>query len=285
MIQCFVEENKKFSCNESISLRFLYACKTEKTHSVLPRVMHVHNDRLEIMFICEGEGTYTIGENRYLVSSGDILIYNSGVIHDEISDPNARIKSYCIGIDRVQLTGLPTNCLISNEESPVLKVAHHFTLIQSIFATIYDELYYEKEGAGEVCYYLTQALIFMLLRMFKQGTTTEKENKQKLGERIKKYIDQNYNEQITLTSISTSLNISSDYMSHVFKQTTGYSPIQYIMRRRIGEAQTLLITTKYSITMIATMVGYDNSSYFNKIFNKNVGMSPKRYRECYTKKE
>lgn len=284
MIQCFVKDNKKVSYSENISLRLLYACKTEKTHSVLPRVMHVHNDRLEIMFICEGEGTYTIGENKYLVSRGDILIYNSGVIHDEISNPNARIKSYCVGIDKIKFTGLPPNCLINNEESPVLKSVHHFILIQSIFETIYDELYYEKEGAEEVCHYLTQALISMLFRMCKQATTTKKENKQKLGERIKKYIDQNYNEQITLTSISTSLNISSDYMSHVFKETTGYSPIQYIMRRRIGEAQTLLITTKYSITMIATMVGYDNSSYFNKIFNKNVGMSPKRYRECYTKK-
>jgi transcriptional regulator GlxA family with amidase domain len=74
-------------------------------------------------------------------------------------------------------------------------------------------------------------------------------------------------------------------MSHTFKETTGYSPIQYIMRRRIGEAQTLLITTNHSITMVANIVGYDNSSYFNKIFTKNVGMTPKRYRECYTKKQ
>lgn len=285
MIQCFVKKNKRNISTNNMNLRLLYACKTEKTHSVLPRVMHVHNDRLEIMFICEGTGFYTIGESKYSVGAGDILIYNSGVVHDEVSDPNAKIKSYCLGIDQVQLVGLASNCLISSQDCPVLKTSTYFTLIHSIFSTIYNELYYENDGVEETCHYLTQALIALLLQLSKQRIPIKKESEQKLGERIKNYIDQNYNNEITLSSILEALNISSYYMSHTFKEMTGYSPIQYIMRRRIGEAQTLLITTKYSITMIATMVGYDNSSYFNKIFTKSVGMSPKRYRECYIKKQ
>ena len=62
---------------------------------------------------------------------------------------------------------------------------------------------------------------------------------------------------------------------------SGYSPIQYLLRRRIGEAQTLLITTDYSITQIAGMVGYDTQSYFNMQFTKNVGISPKKFRQNY----
>lgn len=285
VIQCFVKKNKRDISNNNINLRLLYACKTEKIHSVLPRVMHVHNDRLEIMLICEGTGLYTIGESKYSVDAGDILVYNSGVVHDEVSDPKAKIKSYCIGIDQLQLAGLDPNCLISREACPVIKVSGHFTLINSIFSTIYNELYHENEGAEETCHYLTQALITLLMQLFKERIPIKKESEQTLGERIKNYIDQNYNSEITLASISESLNISTYYMSHIFKEMTGYSPIQYIMRRRIGEAQTLLITTNHSITMVATMVGYDSSSYFNKIFSKSVGMSPKRYRECYTKKQ
>jgi AraC-like DNA-binding protein len=285
MIQCFVKRSKKDVSRTNLVLRLLYACKTEKTESVFPRAMHVHNDRLEIMFICEGEGIYTIGQDKYHVSAGDILIFNSGIIHDETSNPNAKIKSYCLGLDSVQISGFMPNCIISSQDSPVIKASNHFILIHSIFSEIYNQLYNESAGAEEICHYLTQSLLALLLQMSRESIPIKNESEQELGERIKYYIDQNYRNEITLSSISEALNISSYYMSHTFKKVTGYSPIQYIMRRRIGEAQTLLITTNQSITVIATIVGYNNASYFNKIFTKSVGVSPKRYRDCYTKKQ
>ena len=92
-----------------------------------------------------------------------------------------------------------------------------------------------------------------------------------LGRRIKEYIDKHYMEPITLQSMGEALHISPYYLSHVFKQMSGYSPVQYLLRRRIGEAQTLLITTDLSITHIAEMVGYDTQSYFNLQFTKKCG--------------
>ena len=55
--------------------------------------------------------------------------------------------------------------------------------------------------------------------------------------------------------------------------------MQYIINRRIGEAQNLLINTDYSITQIADKVGYDNPSYFNMLFTKLIGMSPGKFRK------
>jgi AraC-like DNA-binding protein len=62
---------------------------------------------------------------------------------------------------------------------------------------------------------------------------------------------------------------------------SGYSPMQYLLRRRVGEAQTLLITTDLPIAEIAGRVGYDTQSYFNLQFTRHVGMPPKRYRQNY----
>ena len=95
------------------------------------------------------------------------------------------------------------------------------------------------------------------------------------------YIDENYAEPITLQSIGDALHVSPYYLSHVFKEMSGYSPMQYLLRRRIGEAQTLLITTDLPVTQIAGMVGYDTQSYFNLQFSKHVGMPPKKYRQNY----
>ena len=79
-------------------------------------------------------------------------------------------------------------------------------------------------------------------------------------------------EPTTLEQMGKALNMSPYYLSHVFKEMSGYSPGQYLLRRRVGEAQTLLITTDYPITKIAEMVGYETQSYFNLQFTKNVGM-------------
>ena len=54
--------------------------------------------------------------------------------------------------------------------------------------------------------------------------------------------------------------------------------MQYIIRRRIGEAQNLLITTRRSITDIALSCGYNNSNYFQSVFKRLVGMTPGQYR-------
>ena len=59
------------------------------------------------------------------------------------------------------------------------------------------------------------------------------------------------------------------------------SPIHYMIRCRVGEAQNLLISTDYSATQIAAIVGYTNVNHFNAIFSKLVGLPPIRYRRKY----
>ena len=76
--------------------------------------------------------------------------------------------------------------------------------------------------------------------------------------------------------------VSPYHLAHVFKQHTGYTLKQYILRRRIGEAQDRLSCSSDSITQIAREVGFEDSAYFSRIFTKYVGMSPKFYREYRT---
>lgn len=70
-------------------------------------------------------------------------------------------------------------------------------------------------------------------------------------------------------------------LSHLFKEQTGYSPMNYVIRRRIGEAQTLLITTRDPIGEIAGRVGFANPNNFNIQFQKQVGLSLREYRRVY----
>ena len=71
------------------------------------------------------------------------------------------------------------------------------------------------------------------------------------------------------------LHVSPYYLSHVFKEASGYSPTQYLLRRRIGEAHNLLIATDLPMSKIAERVGFETQNYFNLQFSKHVGMPPR----------
>jgi AraC-like DNA-binding protein len=101
----------------------------------------------------------------------------------------------------------------------------------------------------------------------------------KLFIQIKDYIDQHYTEEFTMEKLSQEVHMSTSNLTHQFKKRTGFSPVQYIIRRRIGRAQSLLISSDMSITDVSAEVGYDNLSYFNNQFKKIVGMSPQVYRK------
>ena len=149
---------------------------------------------------------------------------------------------------------------------------------------MFSSLEREDDDAGNFCRGLLEALLTRALTVIRQqgGIKPDKaEDEDVLGVRIKTYIDEHYQEPLTLQDIGNELNVSSYYMSHVFKRATGYSPIQYLLRRRLGEAQTLLISTDLPIAEIAGMVGFDTQNYFNAQFTRHVGVPPKQYRENY----
>ena len=73
--------------------------------------------------------------------------------------------------------------------------------------------------------------------------------------------------------------LSQYHISRAFKRFSGYSPTQYIARRRIGEAQSLLIHTQMPILDIALRVGYNSNSLFSRTFKTIVGRTPVQYRK------
>jgi AraC-like DNA-binding protein len=284
MTQYFVKKDLNPSFDNSLVPKLLYICNVDDTHTRLPRTMHMHDDIMEIIFVKEGKGSHLIGDRKYKTNKGDILIYNNGVLHDEYGngDSDANMSVFCCGITDVKLAGLPRNHLISKEQSYVLHSGEYASNIESLLEMMYSQISQEKHGAEEICSYLLRALITLILQIPQENFVLSKSEESVLLCDIKSYIDKHYQEDINLKSLSQRFHISTYYLVHVFKKSTGFSPIQYIIRRRIGEAQSLLINTNDSITKIAGMVGYDNTSYFATLFSKTVGMSPKKYRQLWS---
>lgn len=276
-------DNKDFIStfeNDSIP-KLLYISKVDHKHTSLPRAMHMHQDVMEIIFIKEGKGSHTIGGRHYKTQKGDILIYNNSILHNEYANPDSQMSVYCCGITNLKISGLPKNHLVPVQCSYVLQSKEYATNIESLLAMMYTQISLEKHGKTEICSYLLRAMITLILQIPDKNFVFPLTEKSILEQEIKSFLDDNYFHNITLNFISQKFHVSPYYLVHIFKEFTGYSPIQYIIQRRIGEAQSLLINTNESITNISCMVGYDNTSYFTTLFSKTVGISPKKYRQLW----
>ncbi len=93
-----------------------------------------------------------------------------------------------------------------------------------------------------------------------------------------KYVDQNYKENITLSTAAKELHLNANYVSQLFKKEAGVTFVYYITQKRLECAKNLLTTTQKTITDIAIEVGFNDYFYFIKTFKKSVGMTPGQYR-------
>lgn len=95
---------------------------------------------------------------------------------------------------------------------------------------------------------------------------------------VTSYIHMHYNEDISLTTLAESFSLTPCYLSHRFKEITGYTVIQYIQMTRIKNAQYLLSNSNEKITQISENTGFSSFSQFNRVFRKICGMSPSDYK-------
>lgn len=95
--------------------------------------------------------------------------------------------------------------------------------------------------------------------------------------RAKEYMKDHYTEQITLNDIADYSGYNPSYLSTLFRQSTGVPPLDYLNRVRIRQAKLLLASREFSISDVAMMVGFQNVSYFNKIFKRSTGQTPGAY--------
>lgn len=96
-------------------------------------------------------------------------------------------------------------------------------------------------------------------------------------QQVIEYIDEHLAERLSLETIAQQIGISQFYFCHLFKQSMGVSPYQYLLKQRIERSKQLLLQTRPNIADIALTVGFSNQSHFTRQFKQVVGITPKRF--------
>jgi two-component system response regulator YesN len=96
---------------------------------------------------------------------------------------------------------------------------------------------------------------------------------------IKHVVETEYMKDISLNDVADKVNLTPAYVSYIFKKEVGQTLVKYLTDLRMSKAKILLTDQNLKIAKVGQMVGYDNQSYFNRLFKNYYGITPKQFRE------
>ncbi len=240
----------------------------------------------EIIRIIEGSFRLTLDGELYLAGEGDILFVHAGVLHGGIPD---HCIYECVVFDPKLLLGGNHICnkwlqrLIGNEiRLPVL-----LSGIDEGIDRMAKELFSLLHSRSRGYEFMAQGVLYQvmgLLYSLEQYSGYDRKNpaSQKYIERLKDvitYMEKHYTEVITLEALAEIADLNPRYFCRFFKKLTDRTPIEYLNYYRIECACRRLLDGDASVTEIAYDCGFNDSSYFIKVFHDARGMTPRQYRD------
>lgn len=244
-------------------------------------VQHTHNCS-ELFYVIEGQGQFLIENQTYPVSAYDLVIVNPNVYHTEVSLNASPLKYIVLGVEGLELAAVDEE---DNTNFCIINFKNHRENILLCLQNMLSEIEKKHTGYEIVCQDLMEILIVLLGRQTNFSTILAPVSKKtsRLCGSTKRYIDTHYQENITLDQLAEVSHVSKYHLAHAFTEEYGISPINYLISKRISEAEHLLKTTDFSLSLISNTTGFSSSSYFAQIFRKQKGMSPTEFRKLSRK--
>lgn len=256
---------------ETLTSKLLYVSYSEYNHDWLS-LLHTHKFS-EMFYVINGKGKFQVEQEYYEITKDDFLIVNPNVLHTEYSDPDFPLEYIIIGVENLSFT------FSQKKDHTVFHCTNQQKELLYFMNSMMYELQKKEVQYEEVCQHMLDVLIIKLMRIANftfQITSSSKINHECL--KLKQYMDSCYSQDITLDSLASISHLNKYYLSHVFKQYFGCSPINYLCQVRLNAAQELLESTDYSISDIAQICGFSSQSYFAQSFLKCFKETPRSYR-------
>ncbi len=255
---------------------------------------HWHEE-MEILIVDQGAAEVSTDDDTYLIKPGQGLIINQNVIHCIHSQDKKQCTFHSLVFHPDYIFGHKSNYLQAQYLLPMqnyelfkvffldASAPWHERMLQMLSEVIEVNMTknfgYEIATKGYLCHFWAE-----LLRQLPHSETHLSSRVSQDEQRVKEamlYIRTHHAEPLTLQEIADSIHVSKSECCRCFSRTLQMSPFEYLMKYRIYESTRKLMDPEQnfgSIADLALSVGFNNTSYYNKLFKKFLGCTPTHYR-------
>ena len=229
-----------------------------------------------IFYCVDGNGWYQIGDQKYEVRPNEFFILPQNTEHAYGSSTDHPWTIYWIHFGGDSLPQLNKMQAVQNHFKPyyIKNNGDILPLFSKIYKTL--QLGYSIDNLLFANMCLSQFLtLFIYNARHYESVSSDKAD---CVDSAILYMQEHINESISLNNLSSQFHYSVSRFSNLFKQKTGYAPIDYFVQMKMQKACQQLDFTGSSVKEIAFSMGFDDPYYFSKRFRTIIGMSPKKYR-------
>lgn len=260
--------------------------------------LHRHN-YIEVLYVCQGTLTNIIDEKQVVIQQGELLFLNQYTRHEILTAGENDIAinfmilpeffdvAYTMAGNDNPLADFLVNVLRQNEErgeylhfkvAEVLQIQNLLeNMIYSLVTGKGDQNRINQTTMGLIFLYLVDSVQYVEMRLPNQYENM-------IAMTTLDYIEQKYR-TATLTELCEQLHLPMHMLSRMIKKNTGFNFKELLQRKRLNKAVELMCDTKLSINDIISAVGYENNSYFHRVFKERYDMTPRAFRVQNQKKE
>lgn len=251
---------------------------------------HTH-DYVEVVYMCTGETTHIVNGRPIHLKQGNLLFLSQNATHEvyraEENDvavnfivlPDFFATSLSvIGEEETPLRKFLVDCLCGQDTGPgfLLFDVSEVVPIQNLVENLLWTLIQETPNKRKMCQMTMTLLFLQLLGCTDMLLTDDQEDAAVFL--VLRYVETNYREG-SFAGIAEQLHYNPSWLSREVKRKTGKTYTQLVQEKRLAQAAFLLKNTKRTVAEISAAVGYENISYFHRIFSTCYGKSPKHYRD------
>ena len=239
-----------------------------------PHILRKEGFPVPQIFICKsGEGVLKVNEIEYIIKQDSFFFLAANTPHEYYGNTNKWEVNW------ISFSGNQIDNVLSELkfEGTVVDTLGNIHKIEALFKRIYDILKSDDPfGRITSSRILYDILVEFYITIHNSNAAISDGNR--IINAVKHYIDEHYDQNITLEELSTLMDITPQYLCRLFKKHLHLRPFQYIAMKRIQNAKTLLSDNKLSIQEIAHKVGFSDCSYFCAIFKKYEMISPSEFK-------
>lgn len=243
---------------------------------------HWHQE-IELIYVRSGACRISVGDQSFFATGGDLVICDSGNIHYSDSYDEENVLHFLVFDPRI-ISSVYENSRflqlhITKEQMEIYGLTRR---LEDLFDTVEQELAKQDKYYQNVVEARIREFWYLLKRNLplgsKDGTSYNKRVEQMYDfQKILSYMEEHYNENITLEFAAAKMNFSSSHFSKVFKKMTGINFVTYLNMTRVEKAMDQLKNTSRKITDIGLNCGFSNVRSFNRVFKDITGCTPREF--------